>query len=264
MKERIVDISTGDGAMETFISHPETDGPFPAVIVYMDIWGVREELYDIARRIATVGYCGVVHDAFYRHGKVRFDDRDENGKMKSGSRVAPEIRDQAFAIWETLKDSMVASDTAAIIDYLRGDENVSTEAMGCVGYCMGGRHVFAAAGHHPDHFRATASLHGTNLATDEADSPHLLADRFRGELYCGFGEKDPYGSQEVIETLGKALAAADVEYHYQVHAGAEHGYALPERDIFDKKAADRDWEVFFAMLNRQAPSSGRKLDDIGH
>lgn len=251
MIERTIDIPTGDGAMETFITHPESGGPFPAVIVYMDIWGVREELYDIARRIATVGYAGIVHDAFYRAGKMRFDDRDENGKMKSGPKVAPEIRDKAFAVWESLDDSMVAEDTGAIIDYLDGDANISTDAMGCIGYCMGGRHVFTAAGHYPDHFRATASLHGTYLATDKDDSPHLLADKFQGEIYCGFGEKDQYATPEVIATLDKALGAADVEYHRNVHAGAEHGYALPDRDIFDKAAAARDWEIFFAMLRRQ-------------
>lgn len=253
MKERTVDIPTPDGAMETFISHPEDGGPFPAVIVYMDIWGVREELYDIARRIATVGYACIVHDAFYRAGKIRFEDRDEHGKMKSGSKVAPEIRKKAFAVWESLTDSMVVEDTGIIIEYLKGDANISTVAMGCIGYCMGGRHVFVAAGHHPDHFRATASLHGTNLATDQEDSPHLLADKFRGELYCGYGEKDQYATPDVIEAVGAALGPAEVEYHHSIHAGAEHGYALPDRDIYDKQAADRDWEIFFAMLRRQLP-----------
>ena len=42
--------------METFVTHPQQDGPFPPVIFYMDVWGVREELYDLARRVATVGY----------------------------------------------------------------------------------------------------------------------------------------------------------------------------------------------------------------
>ena len=39
MQERTIDIDTGEGAMETFITQPEAGGPFPAVIVYMDIWG---------------------------------------------------------------------------------------------------------------------------------------------------------------------------------------------------------------------------------
>jgi carboxymethylenebutenolidase len=56
MHERFVAIKTAAGAMEAFITHPEEHGPFPAVIIYMDVWGVREELYDIARRVGTVGH----------------------------------------------------------------------------------------------------------------------------------------------------------------------------------------------------------------
>lgn len=52
MKERRVDINTPSGAMETFIVHPSEGGPFPAVVLYMDVWGIREALRDIARRIA--------------------------------------------------------------------------------------------------------------------------------------------------------------------------------------------------------------------
>ena len=56
MIEKFADIPTADGAMDAFVTHPEGGGPFPAVLVLMDIWGLREELFDIARRIATVGY----------------------------------------------------------------------------------------------------------------------------------------------------------------------------------------------------------------
>jgi carboxymethylenebutenolidase len=56
MQEQFVEIKTGEGVMEAFVTHPEENGPFPTVIIYMDIWGVREELYDIARRVGTVGY----------------------------------------------------------------------------------------------------------------------------------------------------------------------------------------------------------------
>jgi len=60
--EKIAEVPTQDGKMETFVTRPEQDGPFAAVILYMDVWGIREELYDIARRIATVGYLVAVPD----------------------------------------------------------------------------------------------------------------------------------------------------------------------------------------------------------
>jgi len=43
----------------------------------------------------------------------------------------------------------------------------------------------------------------------------------------------------------------NVRYRAIVHAGTEHGYALPDRDIYHKASANRDWENIFAMFRRQ-------------
>src|SRR5271154_4048850 len=69
MLERTLDVATTDGAMETFICHPERGGPFPAVFLLMDAPGIREELYDMARRLGTVGYYVVLPNLYYRAGK---------------------------------------------------------------------------------------------------------------------------------------------------------------------------------------------------
>lgn len=62
MIDRTVAVPTASGPMETFITHPEQDGPFPAVVIYMDFWGLREELFDIARRVepsAITAWCPI-------------------------------------------------------------------------------------------------------------------------------------------------------------------------------------------------------------
>ena len=57
---------------------------------------------------------------------------------------------------------------------------------------------------------------------------------------------------ETIETLGKLMAGRDnVRYRAIVHPSTVHGYALPDRDIFRKQAANDDWEAIFAMYKRQ-------------
>ncbi|MBS0332660.1 MAG: dienelactone hydrolase family protein, partial [Proteobacteria bacterium] len=53
MIEHTVDIPTKDGATTTFIVHPDRDGPHPVVLFFMDAPGIREELRDMARRIAS-------------------------------------------------------------------------------------------------------------------------------------------------------------------------------------------------------------------
>lgn len=254
MKERMINVVTPDGKMETFVTHPEDGGPFATVVVYMDIWGVREELFEIARRIATVGYYCLVPNFYYRQGKITNSFRDDDNRMISLHKLDQKTQNEVQAPRRKLSDAMVIRDTGALIEFLRSEERVRDGAAGCIGYCMGGRHVFCAAGHFPETFRASASLHGTALITDEANSPHLLAAKFRGELYCGYGENDRFTPPTLVKKMEELFRTSPVEYCYEVHAGADHGYALPDRDIFDARAAARDWEIFFAMLRRQLPS----------
>ncbi|MGE0255786.1 MAG: dienelactone hydrolase family protein [Alphaproteobacteria bacterium] len=251
MLERFVDIATADGRMKTFVVHPEQDGPFPPVVLYMDVWGVREQLFDIARRIASVGYVCVVPDLYYRVDWTPFDLRDATGRTVSLLRLTDEMQAKVRAARMHLKDAMVVADSRAILAFLDADAAVRPGPVGSVGYCMGGRHVVCVAAALPDRFRASACLHGTSLVADGADSPHLAVPRIRGELYCGFAEHDPFAPPATIAAMREIAAGAKLRYREQIHPGADHGYAIPDRDIHDKHAAERDWELIFAMYHRQ-------------
>jgi carboxymethylenebutenolidase len=258
VKEAFIEIPTADGHMETFVTHPEQDGPFPPVVLYMDVWGIREELHDLARRVATVGYYCMVPDFYYRQGKVRSTYRNDKGENISLARLAEEDQAKVLAPALQLTDAMVVEDSGAILKFLDdGSQPVKPETVGSVGYCMGGRHVMQVAERYPERFKASASLHGTTLISDRPDSPHLGVATLRGELYCGFAEFDQYAPLSMIQQLGDLLKSCSVKYRQQIHKGAEHGYALPDRDIFDKKAAERDWELIFAMFHRQIPPYAR-------
>jgi carboxymethylenebutenolidase len=66
MIEEHVDIATADGAMNSFVVYPEERAPHPVVLFYMDAPGKREELHDMARRLASVGYFVVLPNLYYR------------------------------------------------------------------------------------------------------------------------------------------------------------------------------------------------------
>src|ERR1700761_4775709 len=68
MIERHVAVATPEGATETFICHPECEGPHPAVIFFMDAPGIREELRDLFRRLATAGYYVLLPNLYYCSG----------------------------------------------------------------------------------------------------------------------------------------------------------------------------------------------------
>lgn len=171
--------------------------------------------------------------------------------MISMHNLDPERREQVRAPLQQLSDAMVVADSAAMLDFIDRGEPVRPGAVGAVGYCMGGRHVVCVAASYPERFVAAASLHGTQLVSDSEASPHRLAGRLRGELYCGFAEKDPNATPPIRAALTDAFQGCAVDYRFQLHAGAEHGYALPDRDIHDKRAANRDWELIFAMFRRR-------------
>ena len=250
MKEITVEITTEDGAMPTFITHPEDGGSFAPIILYMDIWGIREELREIARRIATVGYCCLLPDLYYRQGRVSTEFRDESGRMISLHKLDAAREKLVHAPRSRVTNAMLMKDTSALLAHIDGMDSTRPGPVGSIGWCMGGWLVVSAAGQFPDRMQAGASLHGTRLISDAADSPHLLADRFRGELYCGFGERDHFSPPELIAEMSALLGPLPVTFSHAVHEGAEHGYALPDRDIYDPQAAARDWEKIFPMWRR--------------
>jgi carboxymethylenebutenolidase len=136
----------------------------------------------------------------------------------------------------------------------KGEPVKAGAPVGSIGYCLGGRLVLCAAGAFPKRMRAGASLHGVNLVTDAPDSPHRIAQKGEGELYCGHAEKDPFSSPQIIRALEEAFKGTKLRYFHEIHKGADHGYALPDRDIHDKHAANRDMELIFAMWRRQLQS----------
>jgi len=92
MIERQIDIPAKDGRITTFIVHPERDGPHPVLLFYMDAPGIREELRDMARRFATVGYYVMLPNLYYRAGVMEGKERKkkewrgrEKGKQRRPS-----------------------------------------------------------------------------------------------------------------------------------------------------------------------------------
>ena len=112
--------------------------------------------------------------------------------------------------------------------------------------------MFAAAARFPERIACAASIYGVRLATDSADSPHLLADKVRGELYFACAETDKYAPKEMVDKLQAHLAGVPgLRHRVEWYMGVEHGFAFPQRaGIFHKPSAERHWERVFALFKR--------------
>jgi carboxymethylenebutenolidase len=239
--EHHLDLATADGAMNSFVVHPEEGGPFPVVLFYMDAPGKREELHDMARRIAAVGYCVVLPNLYYR------SRRD----FRLLERTEPALAEM-FGPMATLDASTTARDTRALLDFVDALPQADAARIGAVGYCMSGPFVVWAAAAFPERFRCIASIHGANMATDAPDSPHRVAPRLRCESYFACAEIDKWAPPADIRQLQSGLQAAAAPHRVEWYPGVEHGFVFPQRaGIYNQAAAERHWERLFSLFDRR-------------
>ncbi|MEM0989395.1 MAG: dienelactone hydrolase family protein [Pseudomonadota bacterium] len=246
MHEHNIVLEAPGGPLDCFVTHPEEEGPHPAVILYMDAPGIREELRDMARRLGTVGYYVLLPNMYYRTGTEGNYGFDLATTMNNDAE-----RQKMFAVMNTLTNALVVEDTGPMIAHIREAPTAANGPIGCVGYCMSGRYVMSAAGAYPDDVAAVASYYGVGIMTDQSDSPHLTADRITAECYLAFAEHDEYVPDNVLAALPGALAAAGCRHRIEQYPGTHHGFAFPKRrSVYEKAAGERHWERMLALFAR--------------
>jgi carboxymethylenebutenolidase len=129
--EKTIDITTRDGAMETFVTHPERGGPYPAVFLMMDAPGIREELRMMARRLATVGFYVLLPNLYYRAGR---DTKYGPDVLTHGSAEHARMR----AVRTRMTIPPVMDDVAVMLDFVAGESAAKNGPAGIHGYCMSG------------------------------------------------------------------------------------------------------------------------------
>jgi len=242
-----VDISTADGTADAYLAHPDDDGGrHPGVLLYMDAFGLRPHLEKMADRLAAAGYTVLMPNVFYRHGRSPVVDLPEF--IDPGER--PEIFEKIGPMLQSLTPDQVERDADAYLRHLAESPQATDGPVGITGYCMGAALALRTAASHPDRVAAAAGFHGGNLATDGADSPHLVADRVRAELYFGHADQDHALPPEQIERLDEALTEAGVRFRTEVYEGAAHGYTQADTASYHEEAAERHWKELLALFAR--------------
>ena len=248
MIEHHLDIPTADGAMNSFVVHPDEGGPFPVVLFYMDAPGKREELHDMARRLASVGYFVVLPNLYYRRTRdFRLMERTEAG---DGGDVRAAWRRSMPRTTECDTRGDAALRRRAAAGRRRAHRRgrlLHERALRDVG--RGGL-PGAAALHRVDPRRQ----HGHRQARFAA--PHARRS-IRCESYFACAEIDKWAPPADIEKLQAALQAAGTPHRIEWYPGVEHGFVFPQRaGIYNRDAAERHWERLFSLFERTLRSAG--------
>ncbi len=237
MIEHHLDLDTGEGSMNTFVTHPEEGGPFPVVLFFMDAPGKREELHEMARRIGTAGYYVMLPNLYYR------TDRDWQMVWDD-----PEGMKAMFRMAMTLDYNTLRIDTTALLAHAAADPVADDGNVGAVGYCMSGRFAFASAALFPDQIKATASYYATRLSGEQ--SPERFAPEVKAECYFAVAEHDEHITDEITREFAAHLDQAGVKSRFEWYPGTGHGFAFPHRPDYQPEGAERHYERLFDLFDR--------------
>jgi carboxymethylenebutenolidase len=228
-----VDVPVGERAMRTFVAAP-TDGDWPGILFYTDIFQLTESSLRWAVRLAGHGFVVAVPEIYHRvepPGTVlEFDDP---GK----------VRGQADA--DSITTAQFDEDVAAALSWL----SERCPSVGASGHCTGGHLAFRAA--FDERVRATAcwyptGLHDGKLGADRSDALER-APEIGGELLLIFGTRDPHTPAAGRDTVRRGLSR--VRYTWREY-DAEHAFGRDIGPRFDPEATDQAFAETTAFFRR--------------
>ncbi|MET4146693.1 carboxymethylenebutenolidase [Arthrobacter sp. UYCo732] len=243
----LLEIPATAGTAEALVVRPSAgEGPFPGVILYMDAFGLRPRIEEMARRIADWGYVVLAPNVFYREGSAdelapTVDMTTPDGRAAAGKAAFPRVGH--------LTADKALPDIDAWVAALGTLDGVAPGPIGTFGYCMGARLAVRTATAHPQVVAACGGFHGGGLATDAPDSPHLELAHAKARFVFGHADHDQSMAPEAVARLGEALDAAGLEASNEIYAGAPHGYAMADTSMFHAEATERHFTELRGLLD---------------
>lgn len=236
-----VQVPNHDLQIAAYLAQPQGDGPYPAVVVIQEIFGVNSHIRDVTERFARSGYVAIA-PAIYQRLAPGFEAGYTAKDVELGRRYKN----------QTKADELL-SDLQATIDYLKTLPNTKTGSIGCIGFCFGG-HVAYLAATLAD-IRTTASFYGAGITTmtpGGGDPTVTRTKEIKGTIYTFFGVEDASIPPEQVDQIEQALLKWAIPSKVLRYAGADHGFFCDQRASYNAEAAQAAWlevmELFQATL----------------
>ncbi|MEV5573700.1 dienelactone hydrolase family protein [Spirillospora sp. NPDC052269] len=239
----------GTGRMTAYLARPDDAEARPVVLVGAELWGLTEEIREVVRKVAELGYVAIAPDVYHRFGAEGATGMAEND----------ENRQRGFAMIGQLTRDDVATDLSAALAYARAEANGGPKA-GALGFSVGGHFAFFAANRLGLNAAAIYYPGWLAVAGTALSRPEPLLELVSQEIGDGGGsrmllfwaELDHVIDAEQRKRVDEELTAAGAEYEAIVYPGAKHAFFFPGREMYDKEAAEDSWarirDLFAAEL----------------
>ena len=233
-----VDVAGPSGPIRTFVARPDRGGPFPAVLLYSDIFQLTGPHLRLAARLAGHGTLVVAPELY--------------GRFEPAGAVLDFERDRQRALYDSarLRVEDVDADRRCLLDHLEHRGDVDPTRLYAVGLCFGGHLAFRAA-YEPRIARVACfyptTVHADRLgASPEADTLSR-ASELRAPLLFVWGSRDPHIPPEGRAKIHAALDRAGARYETETF-DAEHAFMRDEGPRYDPRATDAALEAMFAFF----------------
>lgn len=242
--EEEVLVDTPDGMADCYFVHP-VEGAHAAVIVWPDIMGIRTSFRMMGKRLAESGYSVLVVNPYYRTAKgAVIEDGESFGTPAVRERLMPHAR--------SLSPETCVADGRAFVKYLDAQPSVDTNRkIGTTGYCMTGSYTMRLAAAMPERIGAGGSFHGGGLATDNDNSPHLLASKMQAGFLIAIAANDDGKDPKAKVLLREAFDNAGVSAEIEVYEDTLHGWCPPDSAVYNEAQAERAWSRLLALFERE-------------
>ncbi len=215
-----------DGAtLSGYLARPEGEGPHPGVVVIQEWWGLNEHIKDVTRRFAQAGYAALAPDLY--HGQVATEP------------------DEARKLVMELDMPAAVQEIGSAADYLLGQDYVSGEQVGVLGFCMGGGLALqsALADVGTGKYAAAIAFYGSPLTPEQAA-------QVKTPILGLYGADDGGIKPETVKAMQDALTAAGVENSFTIYPGAPHAFFNDTRESYRPEAAADAWQQTLAWLQK--------------
>jgi len=226
-----------DTEINAYLAIPQGDGPFPAVVVLQEIFGVNTHIRDVTERFAKEGYVAIA-PALYHRLAPGF----ETGYTEENIELGREYKQKTNA------DDLL-TDVQAAINYVKALPHVKPNAIGCIGFCFGGHVAYLAAT--LSDIKATASFYGAGITTwcpgDELPTVSR-STQISGTIHAFFGIEDQSIPQDQVDQIERELQYHSIPHKIFRYPNAGHGFFCDQRGSYNEKAAKDSWDKVLSLF----------------